>query len=103
MDNVLNQGMTVFFGEAITVGIEDNTVTFNYTTASGDPDTITRPGSARYQVQNGRPVRLAPIALSFEGFINEWLTMNDMVAELAGPAHGRALITTNWLHDFKKI
>lgn len=79
MGNVLNEGMAVFGGEDITVGVENDTVTFNYTTASGD-DYLTRPGIARYRVQNGHPIRLAPIAASLEGFINEWLTMNDSEA-----------------------
>ena len=36
-----------------------------------------RPAIARYRIESGRAIRLPPLALSFGGFIDEWLSMDD--------------------------
>ncbi len=62
------------------IRVNSNTVTFDYTTAIRDPNVLTREGLARYSIQAGRAIRQPPIALSYGGFIDEWLNMDDTEA-----------------------
>jgi len=78
--NVLDREVSAFGGDKVGISIEDNTVTFRYTTLMGDLDALTRAGIARYRVQDGHAIREAPIATSFGGLINEWLEMDDAEA-----------------------
>ena len=77
--NILNPGMAAFNAEEMKLGIQNDTVTFDYATM-GDTSVLIREGIARYQITDGRAIRRAPIAASFGGFIDEWLTMNDSEA-----------------------
>lgn len=64
----------------VEISIEDDIVTFRYTTAIGDLVSLTRTGIARYRVQGGHAIRQAPVAASYGGFIDEWLGMDDAEA-----------------------
>lgn len=78
--NILSREVSAFFGDRVEIGVENDTVTFRYTTLSHDLDVLTRAGIARYRVQGTHVVREAPIALSFGGFVAEWLEMDDTEA-----------------------
>jgi hypothetical protein len=89
-ENALAVGMGAFNADEIRLTVENSTVTFDYTTALGDTDVLTREGIARYEVQDGHVIRQAPVAASFGGFIDEWLTMADAeAARWATPEAGR--------------
>jgi hypothetical protein len=66
--------------EDVEINITGNAVMFRYTTVSGETVTIMREAIAQYRIQNGHAVRQAPIALSYGGFIHEWLSMDDAEA-----------------------
>jgi hypothetical protein len=54
-------------------------VTFRYSSGISDIDVIVRTAIARYEVQ-GQATRVAPIAPSYGGFIDEWLNLDDAEA-----------------------
>ncbi|MGC2658873.1 MAG: hypothetical protein WA324_13025 [Bryobacteraceae bacterium] len=81
IDNVLDRDVSAYGDDKVKIRIEDNTVTFRYTTLMrGDVDALTRAGIACYRVQDGHATREAPLATSFASFINEWLEMDDAEA-----------------------
>jgi hypothetical protein len=86
LQNVLDWDVSAFGGADVGISIEDNTLIFKYVTMLGDPDVLTRNAIARFYVQGGHAVRQAPIAPSFGGFIDEWLTMDDAEAARWGTA-----------------
>jgi len=55
-------------------------VALSYASGFNDPGVLVREGIARYQVQSGHSMRLAPVAKSYGGFIDEWLKMDDAEA-----------------------
>ena len=76
VENVLAQGVSGFAGEDMKIGVDDRTATFDWATASGESEVMIRRGLAIYRVESGHAVRVAPIATSLGGFIDEWLTMD---------------------------
>jgi hypothetical protein len=80
IENILDQGVAAFNGEEMKISVEEDTVTFDYTTSTGETAALTREGIARYRVRAGNAVRQAPLAPSFGGFIAEGLTIEDTEA-----------------------
>jgi hypothetical protein len=66
--------------DPVEISVKDDQVTFRYTTLMGETDVLEREGIARYRIQAGRPVRVAPMAPTFGGFISEWLELDDREA-----------------------
>ncbi len=77
LENVLDRSVSAFAGDPVTIGIENDTVTFRYGTSAGDLAVLAREAIARFRVQGGRAIREAPIAPSFGGFVHEWLNLTD--------------------------
>lgn len=75
--NILERELGAFGRVPVRISVEGNTVTVKYTTMSHDGDKLLRAGIAIYRVQGDRVSRQGPIALSFGGFIDEWLDMSD--------------------------
>ncbi len=80
LENVLDEGVGAHYDDELRISIEGETITFNYTTGTGDSSVLTRTAIARYRVQEGRAIRQAPLAPSYGGFIDEWLGMDDTEA-----------------------
>jgi hypothetical protein len=80
LKNILERPARSFFDDKLAVHLAGDTVTFNYTSGIRDPLVLLRDGIASYRVQRERATRLAPIAKSYGGFIDEWLDMDDAEA-----------------------
>jgi hypothetical protein len=80
--NILQKDITAFAGEDMTIYVANNIVAFHYAGETGDGTLLIRPAVNRYRIRNGRAQRLAPIAVSYAGFIHEWLHLNDAEASL---------------------
>jgi hypothetical protein len=80
LHNLLNQNRSArFFDDPeklVRPSIQDDVVTFRYTANLGDADLMARPAIARYTITSQGAVRIAPIALSRVGFVDEWLNMD---------------------------
>jgi len=76
---LLNQHMPARFMERpeslIKTSIQGNVVTFLYTASMADGAYMARPAIARYLVSGNAATRIAPIALSRMGFVDEWLRL----------------------------
>jgi hypothetical protein len=77
VENVLNEGVGTSYGDGLRIDIDGDTITFYYTTLTGESAVLGRSAIARYRLQNGHVIRQAPIAPSFGGFIAEWLDMDE--------------------------
>lgn len=80
VENALQEGVGAFSGGEMRISTDEDTVTFTYTAGTGDDAVLTRDALARYRIQGGRAIRVAPLAPSFAGFIDEWLNMEDAEA-----------------------
>lgn len=73
-------GLGVFLDADVSVSVDREVVNFEYTTAWMHSDFDVRPGILRYRIRDGRPIREAPIGVSYGAFIDEWLDMDDAEA-----------------------
>jgi len=90
LKTVLEKGVGAFFDDELRIGIEAEGVTFRYSSGIADTDVIVRKAIARYEVHGGHATRVAPIAPSYGGFIDEWLKLEDAeVAQWSSPAASR--------------
>ena len=84
----------------IEVGIFNRTVTFKYIAGLADANLMARPGIARYRIEGGRAIREAPIASTRVGFMDEWLSMDDVnAARWSTPEAAR--VHASLVNDFK--
>jgi hypothetical protein len=60
----------------IDVRIAGEIVTFTYSAQIHDGIFMERPGVARYRVNGTTATRIAPVATTLAGFIDEWIHMN---------------------------
>jgi len=91
LKTVLEKGVGAFFDDELRIGIEAEGVTFRYSSGIADTDVIVRKAIARYEVHGGHATRVAPIAPSYGGFIDEWLKLEDAeVAQWSSPAASAA-------------
>ncbi|WP_321477716.1 hypothetical protein [uncultured Paludibaculum sp.] len=78
---VLSTEVHAYLGEDLRIRTDGDDVTFTYSSSITDDGPPTpRPAIRRYRVQGGRALREAPLALSFGGFIDEWLRADDAEA-----------------------
>jgi hypothetical protein len=77
MTNVLNRDAIASDDEEVKISIENSGATFRYSGDMHDTVINNREGIARYKIENGKPIRQAPIASQFGGFIDEWLLLDD--------------------------
>jgi hypothetical protein len=77
MTNILNREVIARDDVEVKITIENPSATFRYSTDLHDTWSDDREGIASYRIENGRPIRQAPIASQFGGFINEWLLLDD--------------------------
>ncbi len=78
--NILRENLWAFLDGDMDVKVAGETVTIRYQTRITYPEFDIRSAVKRYQVQGTHAVREGPIANSFGGFIDEWLTMGDAEA-----------------------
>lgn len=77
--NLFHKTALAFEGEA-RAAVSGDIVSFEYVTDTRDIDVNTRPAIERYQVQGSTITRIAPIAASYGGFIEEWIDQSDTEA-----------------------
>jgi len=80
LKNVFSAGVGASYDDQLRIRTEGDSITFTYTSSIADGTAELRPAISRYRVVGGRAVREAPLALSFGGFIDEWLTADDAEA-----------------------
>jgi hypothetical protein len=86
--NLLSRSLWAHDRESPTVAswVRGETVTFFYDGGVPDADLLETPSIARYRIANGRAIHVSPIALTRAGFIQEWLTLDDIdPADYAAP------------------
>jgi hypothetical protein len=80
LKNVLSEGVAAFNDDELRIDTAGDMMTFTYTSSVADGTAQLRPAISRYRVQGDHAIREAPLALSFGGFIDEWLTSDDTEA-----------------------
>jgi hypothetical protein len=87
---LLTRELRVFGGGDFNLKIDNDVVEFDDSSGFKDLDEIVRQGIVRYRVWDGRAIRIAPIAKSYGGFIDEWLDMDDAEAARWGTPQASA-------------
>jgi hypothetical protein len=76
--------------DQIKLNIAGNVVEFHYIGRLGDVVAMARTGIAKYRIEGNRATRIAPLALSIPGFMDEWLDMDESeAARWSTPAAAR--------------
>jgi hypothetical protein len=84
----------------IKISVSGNVVTFLYTASMFDGEYMARPAIARYLVSGNAATRIAPIALSRMGFVDEWARLDTAdVAKYAPPEAIRASVDATALFE----